>query len=126
MNALTFSLRSLGLALLLSLHATAAPANVQGIITDSEGAIIAKARVYLRADSAGKRTPSTESDTVMDTDAEGRFALQLRAGFYDMCVMADGFSPVCQKLFVNMTGILKPRIRPKADPKIAKYLGDVF
>lgn len=43
-----------------------------------------------------------------------------------MCVMTDGFSPVCQKLFMNPADILKPGIRLKPDPKVIKYFSDVF
>jgi len=114
-------------ALLLSLRSMAAPANVLGVVVDSEGASIRNAHVVVHADFSGRRTiRGNESDTVIDADAEGHFGLQLQPGFYDMCVMADAFSPVCRKLFVNTSGILRPRVQLKADPEVMKRLGDVF
>ena len=120
-------LASLGFVLFFSFRLIAAPANLQGLVLDSEGASIAKAHVVIRADASGRRaTKNGVDDIVVDTDASGRFAAQLQPGFYDICVMADAFSPACQKVLVDSISTLRPKIRMRADPDIAKHLGDVF
>src|SRR5689334_15831231 len=68
--------------------ADATTANVQGTVVDSEGAIIARAHVVVRADLSGKRKRTRSPDDVIDTDGGGRFMLELQPGFYDVCVMA--------------------------------------
>lgn len=117
---------SIGLVLWLLPAASAIAANLQGTVVDSEGAAIANAHVVVRADLSGRINRTRDPDKVIDTDAGGRFMLELQPGFYDVCVMADAFSPSCQKVQVTSDDVLKPRIPLKADPDVMKHIGDVF
>jgi hypothetical protein len=117
---------TVGLLLWLLPAASAAAANLQGTVVDSEGAAIANAHVVVRADLSGKRNRTRNPDNAIDTDGGGRFMLELQPGFYDVCVMADAFSPSCQKVRVTSDGVLKLRIQLKADPEVMEHIGDVF
>jgi len=111
-------------ALSLSLSNASAP-SVTGTVVDSEGAAVAKAQIVIRADSSGRREAVKGGDLILETDAKGHFSANLSPGFYDVCVMADAFSPSCQKLLIG-TAPLTPKIQLKADPQVMKRLGDVF
>jgi Carboxypeptidase regulatory-like domain len=117
---------TVGLAVWILSAASAATANLQGTVVDSEGAAIANAHVVVRADLSTRRNRTRNPDSVIDTDSGGRFMLELQPGFYDVCVMADAFSPSCQKVLVTSDDVLRPRIQLKADPEVMKRIGDVF
>jgi hypothetical protein len=117
---------SVGLVLWLLPAASAVDANMQGTVVDSEGAAIANAHVVVRTGLSGRRNRTRNADIAIDTDGGGRFMLELQPGFYDVCVMADAFSPSCQKVLVTSDDVLKPRIQLKADPEVMKRIGDVF
>lgn len=103
----------------------AAAANVMGTVVDSEGAAIVKAQIVIRPDSSGRREKVKNRDMIVETDAKGRFAVNLPAGFYDVCVMADAFSPRCLKILVG-SDPLTPKVQLPADPEVMKRLGDTF
>lgn len=126
MRAHVYLACSIGLVLWLLPAASAITANLQGTVVDSEGAAIAKAHVVIRADLSGRINRTRTADSVIDTDGVGRFMLELQPGFYDVCVMADAFSPSCQKVLVTSDDVLKPRFQLKADPEVMKRIGDVF
>jgi hypothetical protein len=113
---------------LLPFHqATGDDWNVQGVVTDSEGASISKAHVIIHADRSGRNAVREEEvDSVLETDQAGHFLAQLRPGFYDLCVMANAFTPFCQKLLVDGSTILRPHIQLKPDPQVVRRLGDTF
>ena len=110
---------------LFSAKSTVASTNLNGMVVDSEGAGIAKAQIVVRPDASGRRIANKGENIMLESDKQGRFSTQLPPGFYDLCVMADAFSPFCQKLFVNKAA-LTPKIELKADPDVMKRLGDVF
>ncbi len=103
----------------------AVAASVTGTVIDSEGAAIRKAQIVIRTDSSGRRGAVKRSDLILETDAKGHFTANLSPSFYDVCVMADAFSPNCQKLLIS-TASLTINIQLKADPEVMKRLGDVF
>ena len=103
----------------------AADTRISGIVLDSEGAVIAKAHVIIRADASGKREPPKIPTLTIETDKQGHFSAPVSVGFFDVCVMADAFSPECQKVFVGRESVA-PKITLKADPEVMKRLGDQF
>jgi hypothetical protein len=111
--------------LLSSSVLAAADTIVSGTVLDSEGAAIEKAYVVVRADASGKRESVKSPNLMIETDKEGHFSVTVTSGFYDVCVMADAFSPHCEKIFVGHEP-LAPKIKLKADPEVMKRLGDTF
>jgi hypothetical protein len=103
----------------------AGPANIMGTVADSEGASIGKAQIVIRADSSGRRERVKHRDLMLETDAQGHFAANLAPGFYDVCVMADAFSPHCEKILAGAAP-LTPKIQLTADPEVMKHLRDTF
>jgi hypothetical protein len=88
--------------------AKTAPANfppaITGHVTDSEGAIIAKARVLIHWDPTSRRT-SVTNDQIQDvsvlTDERGAYSVPVATGFYDVFVSAPAFTPVAAKVVVK-------------------------
>jgi carboxypeptidase family protein len=111
--------------LLFSSTLLAADTGISGKVLDSEGAAIEKAHVIIRADASGKREPVKNPTLMIQTDKEGRFSATVNPGFYDVCVMADAFSPHCEKVFVEHEPVAS-KINLKADPEVMKRLGDRF
>jgi hypothetical protein len=99
--------------------------SLTGTVVDSEGAAIGKAHIFVRPDPSGKRESVRDGDLMLKTDMQGHFNADLSPGFYDICVMADAFTPQCKKLFVA-SGSLTPKFQLKADPEVMKRLGDKF
>lgn len=114
------------LVLALCTVLSAADGSITGTVRDSEGAAIAKAHIVVRADGSGKRAAKQSADLMTETDKQGHFSASVTAvGFYDVCVMADAFSPYCEKVFVNDSS-LALKVQLKADPEVMKRLGDAF
>lgn len=113
------------LSLFCGATALAADLSVNGTVLDSEGAAIEKAHVVIRPDASGKQEPPKSPMLTTETDAQGHFSATVSRGFYDVCVMADAFSPQCQKLFIGSESVTS-RIKLKADPEVMKRLGDKF
>ncbi len=103
----------------------AADTRINGTVLDSEGAAVAKAHVIIRADASGKREVPKNSTLIIETDKQGHFSALVSVGFFDVCVMADAFSPECQKVFVGRESVT-PKVSLKADPEVIKRLGDQF
>lgn len=103
----------------------AADGGVAGTVLDSEGAAIAKAHIVIHADVSGRRAPAQPVDLVTDTDRQGHFSANLTPGFYDVCTMADAFSPSCEKVFIDHSPVAL-KVQLKADPKVMERLGDKF
>ena len=85
---------AIGLGLLSSVIAAAPSGTLSGTITDSEGGSIA-AHVVVHHDISGSQNLRSREDTTLKADRNGRFRVQLEPAFYDLCVMADAFTPQC-------------------------------
>jgi hypothetical protein len=98
--------------------------DLEGVVIDSEGAFISRAHVVIHADRSGNNaTQVRRDDFVLETDKHGRFGATVLPGFYDLCVMADAFSPQCRKVYFDYsTGLLEFRL--SIDLEIVKRLGD--
>ena len=113
--------------LLFSWTLLAADTGIDGKVLDSEGAAIEKAHVVIRPDASGKSEPvKSPSLVTIQTDKEGHFSATVTPGFYDVCVMADAFSPHCEKVLVEHDETVASKINLKADPEVMKRLGDRF
>lgn len=110
--------------------AKTAPANVPptiaGHVTDSEGAVIAKARVLIHWDPTSRRT-SVTNDPIQDvsvlTDESGAYSVPVATGFYDVLVSAPAFTPVAAKVIVKEGhgGVLNAKLY--LDPLVSKEIG---
>ena len=79
---------------------------IDGEIADSEGAVIANARVLLHWDSAGSTVGLSDNigiphDVIVMTDHNGRYLAEVPAGFYDVFVSAMAFTPTAAKVRVK-------------------------
>ena len=79
---------------------------IAGRVVDSEGAVIANARVLVHWDSSGSTVGLTDNiglknDVSAITDANGRYSVRLPAGFYDVFVSAMAFTPTAAKVRVK-------------------------
>jgi hypothetical protein len=99
---------------------------VKGRVSDSEGAAIKGAHVLFHLDSSGRTKVTPTLDVVRETDAMGNFDVQLEPGFYDVCIMAQAFTPECRKILVPKEGNVQHNADLNADPLVIKHLGDTF
>lgn len=104
---------------------------ITGQITDSEGAVIAHARIIIHWDSAGSSVGladnlGLQSDLVVFTDNNGNYSAKVPPGFYDLFVSSMAFTPVAAKVRVRQdaNGTFNGKLR--ADPLVTKELGDEF
>jgi hypothetical protein len=117
----------------------AASATVKGRVTAEGGGSIQEAQVLFHHDIAGQGVGLFEAeppamqgrsvqypDVLHSTDAKGQFKVQLRPGFYDVCVFSTGFSPKCSKIMVESSKTLVYDVRLKIDALVEKYIGDTF
>src|SRR5260370_36730784 len=113
----------------LSSHFTDPPrSRLKGKVTDSQGAVIASARVLVHWDPSGSQVGlnsnvGIKEDLTLTTGDLGEFETDLPPGFYDLFVSAAAFSPVCQK--IRLTASVHPPVdfKLKADPIVGKELG---
>ena len=126
-------MKAYGLLLLFALSVVAETPNgtIEGSVTDSPGAAISKARIFVHWDQSGsevglKTNVGISHDIDVLTDKNGRFEIQVPVGFYDLFISAEAFSPYTQK--VRVTTGSKVRVYPKLppDPLVTKELGDAF
>lgn len=98
--------RSIGAFVLVFLCLAWLSANPQsaitGQITDSEGAVIAKARVLVHWDPVGSTVGLADNigaaqDISVVTDDSGKYSASVPSGFYDVFVTATGFTPPLQR-----------------------------
>ena len=115
-----------GLSLLsISIAAVAAqPLALNGIVSDTNGAVIAGAHIILRTDFAGGWSKQ-KFDGSITTDKAGSFTLSVGPGFYDLCVMADAFTPQCRKIFIKDRPAIE-HFRLAASPEVSGKIGDKF
>jgi hypothetical protein len=71
---------------------------IAGRVTDSEGAVIAKARVFVHWDPSGSKVGpignvGTTQDVSVLTNAEGDYLAKVPPGFYDVFISAPMFTP---------------------------------
>jgi hypothetical protein len=112
---------------ILSLPAAAQSA-IAGRVTDSEGAVIAKARVLVHWDSSGSKVGltanvGTTKDVSVLTDANGDYSAGVPAGFYDVFVTAGMFTPAAVKVIVRQGQRATFRVKLKIDPLVSKEIG---
>jgi hypothetical protein len=99
---------------------------VRGQVSDSEGAVTQRAHLLFHPDTSGRSQSVPAADVVRETDAMGRFDVQLEPGFYDVCIMATAFTPECRKILVSKEEIVQHDARLKVDPLISQHLGDTL
>jgi hypothetical protein len=110
-------------------HLTDAPkSHLKGKVTDSQGAVIASARVLVHWDPSGSQVGlnsnvGIKEDMRLTTSPMGEFETDLPPGFYDLFVSATAFSPGCEK--VRLTESMHPSVdfKLKVDPLVSKELG---
>lgn len=86
---------------------------LQGIVTDSTGAVVPDATimvVHWTADSRNHLNPSVEP--MVRTDSQGRFSIQLPAGLCDIFISYSMFSPFAKKVKIDADKVttLKPKL----------------
>jgi len=101
---------------------------LSGSVKDPTGASIARATVVVHWNmprANGPQKPNA-SDAVMNTDKFGEFSVNLKLGFYDVCVHAAGFSPTCDTVALGsgQGSSLKTVLKP--NPLITNEYGDRF
>jgi hypothetical protein len=104
---------------------------LRGVVTDSEGAIISDARIFIHWDASGSKVGLTTNigiteDRTLISDAKGLFSTDLPPGFYDVFVSAMAFSPDCRKIRIikGSAEVYNPRLKVSA--LVTKELGDKF
>jgi hypothetical protein len=107
---------------------SAVPQNaIKGQITDSEGAVIAKARVLVHWDPSASRSAATENsvqDMSVVTDGSGVYSAMVPAGFYDVFVSAPAFTPIAAKVRVKEGQPTTFSTKLNVDPLVSKEIGD--
>jgi hypothetical protein len=103
---------------------TGASGALHGQVLDNVGAVIVDAHVIVHADRIGESSQAIQDDIIPKLDNLGRFSVQLRPGFFDVCVMDDAFTPVCQKILVRSGDTITRKMRLRVDPEVAKRLAD--
>ena len=92
---------------------TATSGVLRGVTVDSEGSHL-QTHIIIHPDLAGRNRAAT-NDRAVESDRDGRFRIELDAGFYGVCVMADAFVPICQKIRVDAGKTLEFRFRLDVD-----------
>jgi len=106
--------------------AIAAPQSaITGQITDSEGAVIASARVLVHCDPSGSGIGliGIQKDVMVVTDATGHYSTNVPPGFYDVFVSGAAFTPVATKVRVREGQTTTFSAKLNADPLVSKELG---
>jgi hypothetical protein len=101
---------------------------ITGQITDSEGAVIASARVLVHWDSSGSTVGLRDNigikqDVIVVTDISGHYSANVPAGFYDAFVSAMAFTPTATKVRVKQGQATTFSTKLKVDPLVSKELG---
>ena len=119
------NLRRIALFLLLAVTSTKA-ATLSATVRDSGGAVISKAHVVIHWDPSGsnylKDDSGIKQDITVTTDSNGRFSLDLPAGFYDVFVTAAAFSPHCAKVRLRDKEAKAYEVKLKISPVVVKEL----
>jgi hypothetical protein len=101
---------------------------IVGQVTDSEGAVLAKARVLLHWDPSGSTVGlmdniGTKQDVTALTDANGNYSFTVPPGFYDVFVSAMSFTPASAKIRVKQGHRATFNTKLRVDPLVSKELG---
>ncbi len=100
----------------------AASGGLRGTVVDAEGAALDAAHVLVHEDRAGKTTAGVNADLILKTDRAGRFVAELEPGFYDVCIMADAFVPICYKILITEGKAIERQTRLRLDSQVIKRL----
>ena len=95
-------------------------------VVDSEGAVIEAAHVLVHADRSGRQGrfewwTKREAPIVQVVSR-----LKWSRDSNDLCVMADAFAPMCQKIRVMAQSPTNMTVRLKIDPKVIREISDTF
>jgi hypothetical protein len=118
------SISALVVVLLFLARLSADPQSLTGQVTDSEGAVIANARVLLHWDSSGSAVGHLgfKQDVIVVTDASGHYSADVPAGFYDVFVSAPAFTPIAAKVIVKeQKAVFNAKLY--VDPLVSKEIG---
>lgn len=101
--------------------------HISGAVTDSEGAVIAKAVVIVHWDPSGSQVGLTdnigiEEDLRATTNSDGEVTIDVPPGFYDVFVSSMSFSPRCLKVRVKANRPGEFKVRLPVDPVVSKEL----
>jgi len=121
------SISALVVVLLFLARLSADPQSaLTGQVTDSEGAVIANARVLLHWDSSGSAVGHLgfKQDAIVVTDASGHYSANVPAGFYDVFVSAPAFTPIAAKVIVKEQKAMFDA-KLYVDPLVSKEIGGV-
>ncbi len=121
---------SAGLLAIISCAAAAQQSSLSGVVTDSEGAAIGHAQVYIHWDPSGsgvglRTNVGITQNRIITVNRAGNFQVALPPGFYDIFISAPAFSPECRKLRIRPGERAHYDARLTADPGVTKELGDV-
>ena len=118
------SLIALSVFLIVTSATAQSTANLVGKVTDTVGAMIPRALVVVHPDMAGLPPNDKRETKTLFTDAKGTFALNVKPGLYDVCVMISAFTPECRKLNVKAGQSVSPRFRLRTPPEDARMIAD--
>jgi hypothetical protein len=99
---------------------------ITGKVTDSEGAVIAKARVLIHWDPSSGRsgvTKGSTQDVSVLTDDSGIYSAPVPVGFYDVFVSAPAFTPIAAKVIVKEGQRAVFNAKLDVDPLVSKEIG---
>jgi hypothetical protein len=104
---------------------SASTGRLAGVVTDSEGAVIANAIVLVHwaghgADAARGAPPGLGDDLRLSTDKAGQFSAELAPGFYDVAVFATAFSPQAFKVRLRVGETTVSNAKLVVDPLMCK------
>jgi Carboxypeptidase regulatory-like domain len=104
---------------------------ITGQVTDSEGAVIANARVLVHWDSSGSAVGLRDNigikqDVIVVTDASGNYSAKVPTGSYDVFVSAMAFTPAATKVRVKQGQPATFSTKLKVAPLVSKELGDAI
>jgi hypothetical protein len=102
--------------------------SISGQVTDSEGAVIANARVLVHGDSSGSAVGlgdniGIKQDVIVATDTSGQYSANVPPGFYDVFVSAGAFTPTATKVRVKEGEAATFSTKLKVDPLVSKEIG---
>jgi Carboxypeptidase regulatory-like domain len=107
-------------------HPAESQSAIKGRVTDTEGAAIAKARVLIHFDPAGRSSEAARNETQdvsVVTDSSGVYSITAPAGFYDVFVSAPSFTPFAAKVIVKQHDQANFNPKLRVDPQVSKQIG---
>jgi hypothetical protein len=110
-----------GIMCMSTVFASSRP-TIIGKVTDSEGAAIAKARVFIHWDPSSGKSGVTQDVSVLSDD-NGTYSAQVPVGFYDVFVSAPAFTPMAAKVIVKEGQKVVLNTKLDVDPLVSKAIG---